>query len=583
VPTETPVTPTRVPATPTAVPTETPVTPTRVPATPTALPTETPVTPTRVPATPTALPTETPVTPTRVPATPTSRPQETEAAPQIAPVSVYSERIRNGSFESGFDDQGVGVGWSRFTSGAATYEFTDESLPLAHYDGQHAQRIRVEGAIEPLCYAGIFQTASVVPGVTYQLSLHGQIRTEQEDVKVGPCDCRVQVGFDYNGGQDWRRVRAWIDLPWDQQWPGSAELVLNGYQMLMVPPHSQLTIFIRTWNEWVGAGRVEYTLDHISLVGLTPPEEVVAAPTPPSPTKTTMPPTATPQQTLVAPTRVPPTKTAMPVTATPQQTLAAPTRMPATPTSRPQETEVAPQITPASVFSERIRNGSFEDGFDDQGVGVGWNHFTTGAAAYQFADESWPPARYDGEHAQRIQVEGATEPDRYAGIFQTVTVVPGATYQLSLHGLIRTGQGDVKVSRCGDRVQVGFDYNGGQDWGRVQAWIELPWDEQRLDMQRPVFDDYQMPVVPAGPRMTIFIRTWNKWPEAGRVEYTLDRISLVGLAPVQDTSATARLPVAGGVLDTTSPAGWASCMTVLLLAAGASWQVCQGVGSSEWE
>jgi hypothetical protein len=82
-------------------------------------------------------------------------------------------------------------------------------------------------------------------------------------------------------------------------------------------------------------------------------------------------------------------------------------------------------------------------------------------------------------------------------------------------------------------MEVGFDYNGGQDWKGVQAWIELPWDEQRLDAQKPVFDEYQVPVTPPGPRMTVFIRTWNKWPDPGPVEYSLDGISLVGPTPVQ--------------------------------------------------
>jgi hypothetical protein len=226
------------------------------------------------------------------------------------------------------------------------------------------------------------------------------------------------------------------------------------------------------------------------------------------------------------------------------------------------------------VYNERIRNGSFEDGFKDQSVGLGWNAFSNGSAVFEFMDETWPPAVFDGEHAQRIQVREASQPDRYAGIYQTVGVIAGESYEMVLHGQIRTGSGDIRVSQYGYRMQLGLDYQGGQDWQAVDKWVELPWDEQSFNSDALFFYDYITTVVATGPRLTIFIRTWNKWADPGRVEYTLDDLSLRGPALPEEIALDKPLPATGdGPL---SSSGWlrllASIVIVALLLAGALWQ-----------
>jgi hypothetical protein len=263
---------------------------------------------------------------------------------------------------------------------------------------------------------------------------------------------------------------------------------------------------------------------------------------------------------------------------------ATPLAVQATPTATHVVVEASPSPTPVPtepvvqvlepVYTERIRNGSFENGFKDHSLGLGWNAFSNGSAIFEFMDETWPPAVFDGEHAQRIQVREASQPDRYAGIYQTVTVIPGESYELVLHGQIRTGSGDIRVSQYGYRMQLGFDYQGGQNWQTVDKWIELPWDEQSFDSDLLFFYDYIMSVVPTGPRLTIFIRTWNKWADPGRVEYTLDDLSLMGPAPPEEIALDKPLPATGdGPLSSN---GWlrllASIVIVALLLAGALWQ-----------
>lgn len=237
-------------------------------------------------------------------------------------------------------------------------------------------------------------------------------------------------------------------------------------------------------------------------------------------------------------------------------------------------TSVVEEISEPFV-SERVRNGGFEAGFEDFRVGLGWTSFDNGSAIFEFLDETWPPAVLDGKHAQRIQVREASQPDRYAGIYQTVNVVPGAEYTLTLHGQIRSGQGDIQISQYGYRMQLGIDYEGGQDWKAVDNWIELPWDEQRFDSDFLFFYDYVTPVVASGPRLTLFIRTWNKWADPGRVEYTLDGISLVGAAPSTEIAVDKPLPATGQApTSLSSQARLAASVLILgLLVAGAVWQV----------
>jgi len=286
---------------------------------------------------------------------------------------------------------------------------------------------------------------------------------------------------------------------------------------------------------------------------------------------------------LLAPAGTP-TFTPEPTAAPPQaaQTTSTPTRVVGeaepSPTPQPASADTEGAIggeTSGPLIGERVRNGSFEDGFEDHSLGEGWKSFTNGGAVFEFLEETWPPAVFDGERAQRIQVREASQSDRYAGIYQTVSVVPGETYELILNGQIRTGEGDIKASQYGYRMQLGIDYNGGQDWTDVDDWIELPWDEQRFDSDFLFFYDYFAPVEATGSHLTIFVRSWNKWADPGKVEYTLDGISLTGPTPSGEIAFDKPLPVTGNAPLVVN--GWvrilASAVVVCLLVAGAIWQV----------
>ena len=61
--------------------------------------------------------------------------------------------------------------------------------------------------------------------------------------------------------------------------------------------------------------------------------------------------------------------------------------------------------TSAGGYGERLSNGSFEEGFDGNGVGANWVGFNNGGAAfYHFQDDVSPAFNYDGKHSQLIEV-----------------------------------------------------------------------------------------------------------------------------------------------------------------------------------
>jgi hypothetical protein len=142
----------------------------------------------------------------------------------------------------------------------------------------------------------------------------------------------------------------------------------------------------------------------------------------------------------------------------------------------------------------------------------------------------WNRVVYAGLHSQLIEIntlEKGGDNNRNAGIFQTVRVVPGASYELSLKGMIRADD------RGGDpwryRVYVGFDYHGGSNWQAVSDWRELPWDTYYTRTNPGSFSSYSTRVTPSGHNLTVFVRTerrWGTWYE--ETDFNLDAISLFG-------------------------------------------------------
>jgi len=224
----------------------------------------------------------------------------------------------------------------------------------------------------------------------------------------------------------------------------------------------------------------------------------------------------------------------------------------ATGDSAPPETETeASNLTfdPGDV----IINGGFEQGFDESGIGKSWQGFDHVAGVYGWSDETWPGLAWNGQHAQMMRIIFTSEPDQYIGIQQTVAVVKGETYELTLHGLIRSAEGSAEKSRWGYRIQWGIDQKGRDSWEVVQEWYDTGWDDQPLDATSYTINEYKTTIVPTGDTLTLFMRGWRKWGTQDReVDFVIDGVSLVGPMP---GGLPSKLPTTGAFIPTVA---WSS-------------------------
>jgi hypothetical protein len=188
-------------------------------------------------------------------------------------------------------------------------------------------------------------------------------------------------------------------------------------------------------------------------------------------------------------------------------------------------------------IQDLIINGGFEGGFQEGfGIGYGWGGFSNGNAVVGWNFDDWPAVVPAGVYAQQIEIKDAQGMDRYAGIYQVINVIPGEQYKLTIKGLIRSSEGDIKQSDYGYRLQYGLDYKGGVAWELVSPgdWRELPWDEQ--PMAEPAgtayrIDTFETTITAQSDKLTLFIRGWKKWINNGSGIFDLDEISFVGPAP----------------------------------------------------
>ena len=196
-----------------------------------------------------------------------------------------------------------------------------------------------------------------------------------------------------------------------------------------------------------------------------------------------------------------------------------------------------------------VDNGDFEGGFEWDGVGLGWSKFHNchedeDLCTASFHDDTWPPVIY-GEHSQLIEINtfcrGASMPNRYAGLYQVLSVAKGTTYELCIHGLLRSLPGDPDPASWGYTPQVGIDQAGGTDWEAlgVDDWTDVPWDTVHPRLAPPGIDpdlpeddrleEFCMDVTADSDNLTLFIRLWKKWPTNSReVLLNLDGITFEG-------------------------------------------------------
>jgi hypothetical protein len=188
-----------------------------------------------------------------------------------------------------------------------------------------------------------------------------------------------------------------------------------------------------------------------------------------------------------------------------------------------------------------LANGSFELPFRPVAgcgsVGAYWNCFTNrGAANYGFYADDWSPVVADGATSQLIEINTYGiengDNDRYAGIYQTVRILPGADYTLSFRGMIRTTNLDGDPWRY--QVQVGYVAGPNVDWRYVTNWTDVGWNTYYERDAPGSFTTVEHSIKSKYEVITLFIRVWKKWGISNEeLDVNLDAITLVGPLPQQ--------------------------------------------------
>jgi hypothetical protein len=272
----------------------------------------------------------------------------------------------------------------------------------------------------------------------------------------------------------------------------------------------------------------------------------------------------------------------------------------------------APPPPPVASTANVIYNGDFEEDWSDwQPVASGWESFDNDDAHYGWYKDTWPKVVYDGEQAQMIEIASAGREHRYAGIYQTVKVVPGAEYVLTIHGLVRSDEGSEGVSGGGYVMQYGLDYEGDTDWEDVTEWVDLPFPEHPREDPNATnvynYGTYTVNIKPTGNKLTLYIRGCKKWPDPNEVNFDIDALSLRGTGaqpaptpepttveetptplpaptdtptpaplPTDTPTPIPEIPASGGVVETGSPSSALiviSIVSILVLAGGAVWGI----------
>ncbi len=480
------------------------------------------------------------------------------ALPRVFSANGLGERLANANFEEGFGPDGVALGWKRFDNGGrASYGWYDETWSKAILEGKHAQLIEINSfkwmPTDPDRYAGIYQTVSVVPGATYQLSINALMRSTEADKILSGYGYRVQYGIDYTGGQNWQSVATWIDIGLNDEWPRTNPGTYFSYAGNITATGNRLTVFIRGWKKWAQPNReFDLDIDAVSLKGTTPTDTdlpIVGITVPPFPMVGKTVPVHISASNDVGITQMTLTDNGGAICSLTFQVgvLTLDKDCDWTPGSPGPHTLQAivkdmggstATFTNALIVGnvvEFLTNGSFEGGFAPTVVANGWTGFHNGGrAVFGFHHETWQPAIYDGANAQLLEIDTLNmldnDPDRYIGIYQQVNgLTPGASYQLVIRAMMRSTEGNFKQSGYGYRVQYGIDYGGGTNWQQVPEWIDIGLNDEYPRLSPGPYFTFTTWVTPSSSSMTLYIRGWKKWAQPFReFDLDLDGLSLRG-------------------------------------------------------
>ncbi|MGC8838182.1 MAG: hypothetical protein ACP5UM_07170 [Anaerolineae bacterium] len=190
-----------------------------------------------------------------------------------------------------------------------------------------------------------------------------------------------------------------------------------------------------------------------------------------------------------------------------------------------------PIMPAAAVPVECLSNGDFAAGYGPDGLPVGWGRFHQGkGASARWTADFFPldPGQTPGRPLLILSLlgrQGGMEPPRL-GLRQTVQVVPGQAYRLSLQGTLRCAADGPLPSGCGYFPQWALVAGGESRPPREEAWHTVPLIPTGPGTWRV---EHAQTLIPREPLVTLFVALAQvESPVAEWAGLALERISLVG-------------------------------------------------------
>lgn len=190
-----------------------------------------------------------------------------------------------------------------------------------------------------------------------------------------------------------------------------------------------------------------------------------------------------------------------------------------------------PVMPAAAVPVECLSNGEFTLGYGPHGLPLGWERFQQGGGASMrwTVDLLSASARTAGRPLLSLSAlgwQGGPSSPRL-GLRQSVRVVPGQTYRLTLRGDLRCGVGGVPPSSgCGYHPQWALAPGGGDRLPPEGAWHTVSLILAGPGTWRM---EHVQTLVPREPLVTLFVALARVGgPGAEWAGLTLERVSLVG-------------------------------------------------------
>ena len=170
------------------------------------------------------------------------------------------------------------------------------------------------------------------------------------------------------------------------------------------------------------------------------------------------------------------------------------------------------QASTTTLQADRISGGSFEGTFVG-GVGPGWTSWTaSGSAAIGFGRATIN--KQDGAASQYWNRADTSAVD--GGVYQTINVIPGGTYQI-------TGWMKRQSTFTGSFIRVGYDLTGGTNGTAASVTYT------DITGTNNTWNQYSQSVVATGNTMTIFARGGHTSTSGGtNAYYYFDAVTVIG-------------------------------------------------------